>query len=250
MLAQAAGADDVFHYTLRSGETLSDVARIFGVSVPDLMSVNRIAHADRLATGQQIVVPNAFALEAAQLRTERAELLDARREAEQNATRLEQTLAAARLDVQRLEREREAMADALAATVRWRFVATLLGLFSLVALASAFIARAERASLAGRLRRTHAELAALGTAKQRYREALAQLELRYQHLYTSGRSVTREVAEGARRLAWTFQQGAERIERGWAELRAEREREEHRHAAGRNALRWIFATAFRSRPTV
>jgi LysM repeat protein len=240
-LAQAVGAASphaatkarAFHYTLRAGETLTDVARIFQVPVGDLMEVNRIANADRLAVGQRIVVPNAFAQKAAALRANRARLLEGQREAERNAARLERTLAAARLDVQRLEGERAEMAGALAASARWRLAALLLGVFSLGALAWAFIARAERATLDGRLRRTKADLATLATAKERYREAVAQLELRYQNLGAGPRNASREVADGVKRLAGAFAQGAAQLERGLADLRAERDREEHRHVSER-----------------
>jgi murein DD-endopeptidase MepM/ murein hydrolase activator NlpD len=240
-LAQAVGAEAThvatseraFHYTLRTGETLTDVARLFRVPVGDLMEINRIVDPDRLAVGRRIVVPNAFARKAAALRAERAELLDRRREVERNAARLEETLAATRLDVRRLEGERAALADALAATVPWRLAAMLLGVLSLGALAWAFTARAERVALDGRLRRMKADLAALATAKERYREAVAQLELRYQKLHAGTGNATREVADGTKRLARAFEQGAAQLERGLAELRAERGREEHRHPSER-----------------
>jgi uncharacterized NAD-dependent epimerase/dehydratase family protein len=97
-LAQAVGAeptrvattDRAFHYTLRAGETLTDVARLFRVPVGDLMELNRIVDPDRLAVGRRVVVPNAFADEAAALRAARARLLDEQREAQRNAARLDQ----------------------------------------------------------------------------------------------------------------------------------------------------------------
>jgi murein DD-endopeptidase MepM/ murein hydrolase activator NlpD len=245
-LAQAVGAESTrvatneraFHYTLRAGETLTDVARLFGVPVGDLMEVNRIGDPDRLAVGRRVVVPNAFAEEVAALRAERAQLLEGQRETQRDAVRLEQTLAAARLDVQRLGGERDAMADALAATARWRLVAILLGILSLGALAWAFVARAERASLDRRVRRMKEDFGALATAKERYREALAQLELRYQNL-SAGSDVAREVAAGARRVARAFEQGAAQLDRRLAELRAERDREERRPASERRVRDWF-----------
>jgi murein DD-endopeptidase MepM/ murein hydrolase activator NlpD len=246
-LAQAVGAeptrvattDRAFHYTLRAGETLTDVARLFRVPVGDLMELNRIVDPDRLAVGRRVVVPNAFADEAAALRAARARLLDEQREAQRNAARLEQTLAAARRDVRRLEGERAALADALAATARWRLVAMLLGIMSLGALGWAFIARAARAALGARVRRMQADLETLATTRERYREAVAQLELRYQNL-SGGGNVTREVADGAKRLARAFEQGVAQLERRLAELRAARDHEEYEFASERRAWGWVL----------
>lgn len=247
-LAQAVAAEPTrlatseraFHYTLRAGETLTDVARLFRVPVGDLMEQNRITDPDRLAVGMRVVVPNAFAQEVAALRAERARLLERQREVERDAERLERTLTAVEQEVRRLEGESAAMAAALAATARWRLAAVLLGILWLGALAWALGARAERMALDGRLRRMQAEHLALAAAKERYREAAAQLELRYQNLYAGKGNATRQVTDGARRLARAFEQGAAQLERGLTDLRAEREREDGRHAAARRAPGWIL----------
>ena len=64
--ARLATSEKTFQYTLRAGETLNDVARIFRVPVGDLIELNRIRDPDRLAVGLRVVVPNAFAQEAAE----------------------------------------------------------------------------------------------------------------------------------------------------------------------------------------
>jgi predicted nucleic acid-binding Zn-ribbon protein len=84
------------------------------------------------------------------------------------------------------------------------------------------------------------DLVALRTTKERYREALAQLELRYQNLHAGTSDVTREVADGAKRLARAFEQGAAQLERALTDLRAERDREEHRLASERGARAWVL----------
>jgi hypothetical protein len=68
---------------------------------------------------------------------------------------------------------------------------------------------------------------------------VAQLELRYQGLY-AGSNVAREVADGAKRLARAFEQGAAQLERGLANIRAERDREEHRLASDRRVREWVL----------
>jgi hypothetical protein len=199
------------------------------------MELNGIADPDRLAVGRRVVVPNAFAEEAAALRAERARLLEQHREVERDAERLERALEAARLEIRRLEGESAAMAESLAATARWRLAAVLLGILWLGALAWALRARAERMALDGRFGRMQAEHVALAATKERYREAAAQLELRYQNLYAGKSGATREVTDGARRLARAFEQGAAQLERGLTELRAERERAEGRPGSARRA---------------
>ena len=44
-------------YTIQSGDTLSEIAQIFGVSVDDLISFNAISNPDAIEAGQVLKVP-------------------------------------------------------------------------------------------------------------------------------------------------------------------------------------------------
>ena len=44
-------------YTIQSGDTLSEIAKIFGVSVDDLISYNAISDPDAIEAGQVLKVP-------------------------------------------------------------------------------------------------------------------------------------------------------------------------------------------------
>jgi LysM repeat protein len=44
-------------YTVQSGDTLSEIAQIFGVSVDDLISYNAISNPDAIEAGQVLKVP-------------------------------------------------------------------------------------------------------------------------------------------------------------------------------------------------
>jgi LysM repeat protein len=44
-------------YTIQSGDTLSEIAQIFGVSVDDLISFNAISDPDAIEAGQVLKVP-------------------------------------------------------------------------------------------------------------------------------------------------------------------------------------------------
>lgn len=45
-------------HTVASGETLSVIARRYGVSVADIVSANNLPNPDRLSVGQQLIIPN------------------------------------------------------------------------------------------------------------------------------------------------------------------------------------------------
>ncbi len=44
-------------YTVESGDTLSEIARKFDVSVADIIAINKLANADVLSEGQQLFIP-------------------------------------------------------------------------------------------------------------------------------------------------------------------------------------------------
>ncbi len=44
-------------YTVEPGDTLSEIARKFDVSVTDLMAINKLTNADILSEGQQLLIP-------------------------------------------------------------------------------------------------------------------------------------------------------------------------------------------------
>jgi len=48
---------NVYEYVIKRGDTLSDIARAFGVSVRDIMSENNISDAARIREGQTIYIP-------------------------------------------------------------------------------------------------------------------------------------------------------------------------------------------------
>jgi LysM repeat protein len=45
-------------YTIQSGDTLSEIAQIFGVSVDDLISFNAISNPDAIQLGQVLKIPS------------------------------------------------------------------------------------------------------------------------------------------------------------------------------------------------
>src|SRR5262249_7761971 len=107
---------------------------------------------------------------------------------------------------------------------QWHKTAMLVSVLLLGALAWGLKSRFDRANLARRQRTLRAENAALIAAKDRYRQAASQLELRYQNLYAkkSDQPVPYAVADGIERLSRAFREGSSEVERLLAEFSTER----------------------------
>jgi LysM repeat protein len=219
----SAAVDEYFLYPVRAGESLSDVAHTFHVSVEDLLAINHLADVDYLQIGQTIRVPNGFARETAVLRAEQARVLEEKRRADRESTERQRALLDLQARQRQLEAERNELAAELATLASWRATARIaLGLF-LLALAWAFKSRIERARTARRYAVMAAHNAALSAAKERYRQAAAQLELRYQKLYGGlGDSASVAVRDGVERIRAAFGEGSAEIERQLARLGGER----------------------------
>jgi len=240
-----AGADqareEFFEYRLRPGESLSDVARVFRLPVGELAQLNRIADPTRLQAGQLLKVPNTFARQVAQAQAERNrsaaekdQAEGALREQQRKVTALAAELGAAREEKTTLTRE-------LATTLQWKEGALSLAVLFLGALVWGLKLRAERARLSRQLTTLTQETAALNTAKDKYRQAVAQLEFRYQKLVNSRTPVSPPfVTEGVSLLARAFNEGGAHLEQLLAEITAEREREEQLLRAQQKVFESVF----------
>jgi LysM repeat protein len=236
----APPAADTFAYPLRAGESLGDVARIFRVPVPDLLTLNRIQDANRLQLGQVLRVPDAFAREAAELRAREQSLVAEKSAALRKARESEQTLAAREAQLRQTEAERDGLQRALAANASWQRAATmLLGLLA-AAILWALKSHLQTAWMARRQRLLTAENESLRVVKDRYRLAAAQLELRYQSLYGKRRELLAySIAEGLERLQRAFSDGTNQMERLLAQFSAESARYA-RATEGSRARAWLF----------
>jgi LysM repeat protein len=236
----SAVVDEYFLYPLRAGESLSDVARTFQVSVQDLTSVNHLGDVDHLQIGQTIRVPNGFAHETAALRAEQSRVLEEKRRVERESAERQRALADLQARQRQLEAERNAFAAELATLASWRVTAKIaLGLF-LLALAWAFKSRIERARTARRHAAMVAHNAALSAAKERYRQAAAQLELRYQKLYGGlAEPVSGTVRDGVDRIRAAFGEGSAEIERQLTRLAGARAADRESVHAEEKGRAWI-----------
>ena len=125
-----------------------------------------------------------------------------------------------------MQSEKDFVARELATMVRWRKTATGALVLFFVALAWALKSLLERAKLARKHNSLVAENAALAAAKEKYRLAAGQLELRYQNLYRGkGDPAKITVADGIAKLRSVFGEGSAQIEGLLMQIRVEREKQ-------------------------
>jgi murein DD-endopeptidase MepM/ murein hydrolase activator NlpD len=238
--ASGAYPSDSFSYPLRAGESLSDVARIFRVPVDELIERNAIRDPSRLQLGQTLRVPNAFAREIGDLRAERDRLSAQKDEAERESAARQRGAAALETQLRQAEAERDAVSRELAATAHWQKAATMLAVLLVGALLWAVRSRLESTVMARKQEALSTENAALMVAKEKYRQAAAQLELRYQGLYGRRREpLAYAIAEGIERLQRAFTEGTLEIERLLGQIRTQREEQKVVLVSDVKARSWL-----------
>jgi len=236
----SAAVDEFFLYPVRAGESLSDVAHVFHVSVQDLLAINHLADVDYLQIGQTIRIPNGFARETAALRADQARVLEEKRRAERESAERQRALLDLQTRQSQLELERNVLTAELAAVGGWRVTAKIALALFLLSLAWAFKTRIERARAARRHVVVAAQNVALSAAKERYRQAAAQLELRYQKLYGGpGDPASVTVRDGVERIRAAFDEGSAEIERQLARFEGQRIADHDSAHAEEKGRAWI-----------
>jgi len=224
--------DEALEYRLHTGESLADIARVFHLAPDDLAQANGITDPTRLQIGQPLKIPNVFARQAAQLRAERDGLAGDKAQLVHQLAAQAQGLAAKEEQLRHHEREQAAVARELARAGYWQGGVYLLTALFLGALGWGVGLRYERDRLTRRLSLLAHENAALGVAREKYRQAVAHLELRYQHLTSPRGGSATCVTEGKAVLSRTFTEGSARLEELLTALQALREKGDHRRPAG------------------
>ena len=233
--------EEFLEYRLRPGESLGDVARLFHLSVEELAQINRITDPTRLQAGQPLKVLNVFARQAAQLQGEHNRLLAEKEQMTREMEGLRQTQAALEAALHRAEEEKTTLTSQLAATSQWQRRALALTVLLLGVFGWGLKLRGERAKLTRKLTVLMQENSALTVAKEKYRQAVAQVELRYQKLYSARAEVPAQfVAEGTAILARSFAEGCTQMEQLLTNIKTEREKEEQILQAEQQALDRLF----------
>ena len=238
--AQDAPNAEAFRYPLRQNESLIDVARIFQVPVEELALRNGITDPNRLRAGLLLEIPNAHAERVTMLTNERTALVRGKTDLERELVERQTAIRGLAQKIDELERGTRDLGSQLAATAHWERGAKVVALLLLAMIAWALKLASDRAALSRRMVFLGAENEALTVAKEKLRDAVGQMELRFQQLY-SGRATpsTDVVGEGTTRIRRTFEDGARQIDRLVTSLTLEREKEEQILEAEHKMLGWI-----------
>jgi len=219
--------DEFLEYRLRRGEGLGDVARLFRIPVTELAHLNGITDPTRLQVEQALKIPNVFAHQIVELRGERTRLLAEKEQMAQRLKEEQQALVTKEQSLRRTEADNELLAQELATVGQWRLGAQVLSLVLLGTLAWGLLINKDRAQRGRQIATLTQQNTALDVAKEKYRLAAAQLEFRYQKLY-SGRSEkpSQLATEGATLLTQTFATGCVQLEQCLSTIKTEREKAE------------------------
>jgi LysM repeat protein len=220
--------EETLEYRIHKGESLADIARVFHLAPDELAQVNGITDPTRLQIEQPLKIPNVFARQAAQLREERDGLAAEKEQLVRQVAAQEQLLAAKEQQLQHQEAEKATVVRELARAGYWQGGVYLLTALFLGALGWGVWLQSERDRQTRRLSTLAQENAALGVAREHYRQAVAHLELRYQKLTHSPGVSDTVVTEGRALLSRTFTEGCIRLEAMLTMLQAERDKGEHR----------------------
>jgi murein DD-endopeptidase MepM/ murein hydrolase activator NlpD len=218
---------EFLEYRLRQGEALGDVAQLFRIPVAELAQLNGISDPARLQVGQALKIPNIFARQVTELQGERNRLLAEKAQVAQQVSEEQHILAMKEHVLRRMEASHDVLAQELAAVGRWRLSAQVLSIMLFGVFAWGLLINKDRAGRGRQIATLMQENTALEVAKEKYRLAAAQLEFRYQKLY-SGRSEkpSQLATEGATFLTRTFETGCAQLEQYLSAIKTEREKEE------------------------
>jgi LysM domain-containing protein len=221
--AEAAAPQDEQNYIvyeLRTGEDPSKVARMFHVTLDELLALNHITDPRRLSVGATLKIPDPRAALVAELRGEKDGLQQQLKTAEGNIRELQKTMRGLEAQLNGVRETNETLQSELALYQLWR-TGIMVSCGISVALALAWLVawgkwrEAER-----RYHLAAKETAVRRAALEKYRQLSAQFELRYQSIF---HRVRLPPGKQARRLALNkaFAEDRERMDAILAE--AERE---------------------------
>src|SRR5262249_7865480 len=158
---------------------------VFRLPVGELAQLNRIADPTRLQAGQLLKVPNAFARQVARAQAERNRFAAEKDQVEGALREQQRKVAALAAELGAAREEKTALTGEVATPLQWKQGALALAVLFLGVLVWGLKLRAECARLSRQLTALTQETAALHTAKDKYRQAVAQLEFRYQKLVSN-----------------------------------------------------------------
>jgi LysM repeat protein len=174
---------DYILYQVRPGEDPSKIARMFHLTVDELLATNRISDPQRLVAGTMLKIPDPRAARLAELRTAK-EAAERQVAAAQGTTaELQQKISTLETQVSELSEERDALADGASLSRIWRLGAFIAAATAIGVAFGALVLWAKAHDEAQRHRQAVKELEVLQIAVEKHRQLSGQFELRYQSLF-------------------------------------------------------------------
>ena len=172
-----------FPYTIRSGDTLEEIADLFGVQVSDITRANRRLSATDLMAGDTIRIPNPFVTREAELNAEVERLTIDKQEAERKSEQATNALAAVHGQLDEATASNAHYEHDVHALPWWRTAAWGAAITAVVMFGMMIAAIIEWWNLRARYRAVAEMNNSLRRLDYRYRMVMAKAELRLQELY-------------------------------------------------------------------
>ncbi len=174
---------NVIPYTVRSGDTVGNIAQMFGVTPDEIAHANRMHVDDELQVDEVLKIPHPFTTEVSNLRSQVETLSAQQQAAEQKSDSAQEQVKTLQTQVQELTGENQDLQSSVKILPWWKATAVSLGIFAAIMFGVMLLTMFEW----WRMRRRFVELAAMTDALSRldykYKAMFAKAELRLQQLY-------------------------------------------------------------------
>jgi LysM repeat protein len=204
-----------FTYVVQSGDSLGSIATRFGVSLADLLRLNRLDEDSELIAGDTLKIPNPFLARERELTGQLARMTADKETAEQAASRAEQKLLSVMGQIQDLSTSNQLYSHEVNVLPWWRRLAVMTAAATVLMLGAMLLALFEWWILRGRFRAVAEMNNSLRRLDYKYKSLLARAELRLQELYGRRR---RGLQEGQERLKTSEELEIERLDHQLEEI--------------------------------
>lgn len=172
-----------FPYVIRAGDTLGSISALFGVSIADLMRLNRLNEDTELMVGRPMRIPNPYLARERELTEEIDRLSTEERAASDRTAKADTTIASLRGQINDLTTSNRQYGHNLAMLPWWRGAALTAAAAAALMFGLTLLALLEWWILRSRFRAVAEMNESLRRLDYKYRAALAKAELRMQELY-------------------------------------------------------------------
>lgn len=182
-LADTSDDQPYIEYQLRANEDPSKVARMFHVSIEDLLTLNKISDPRRLTVGATLKIPDPRLQLVQQLREEKKTVTQQLAAAQADAATAQRSVQELRAQVADLRDTNEELRGQQALYHALRAAVAISGGTAVVLALAVFIAWAKSRDAERRHQAALRKADVLQTALEKYRQLSAQFELKYQSLF-------------------------------------------------------------------